>query len=230
MAYYIVLPFCLAMSLVFCIRRGKGFSVSNLILKSISSLCFILTGVVATLVNPEAIIYGLLIIFGGVLGFLGDISLDLKGIYPQDEKTYMYAGFISFLVGHIFYSGAVIFTSKMKLWIILLCILIGIILAFCNYLSARITKLEFESYKAIVIIYSVVLFTTTAFAVAAAIVSGFAKEYVVFAIGLISFTLSDAILSMTFFGKNNDTFMYYFTNHLTYYAGQYLIAASILFI
>ena len=230
MAYYYVLPFCLVMSLVFCISRGQGFSVKNLILKCISSLCFILTGVVALFSNPSALIYGGLIIFGGVLGFLGDIVLDLKGLYPQDEKTFMNTGFISFLAGHLFYSAAIIYTTKMKPWVILLCVAIGVILAVCNYLSAKITKLVFGDFKAIVIIYSIVLFSTTVLSVAAAIVSGFAKSYVVLAIGLILFTLSDAILSMTYFGKDKDTFAYYFTNHLSYYAGQYLIAASILLV
>ena len=96
MAYYVVLPFGLIMSLVFCILRRKGFSLQNLILKSISSLCYLLTAVFALVSNPDAYVYGSLIIFGGALGLVGDILLDLKGLYKKDESTYLMGGFIFF--------------------------------------------------------------------------------------------------------------------------------------
>ena len=228
MVYYIILPFCLAMSLVFCISRGKGFSVKNLILKCISSLCFILTGIVALFSNPNALIYGGLIIFGGALGLMGDIVLDLKGLYPKDEKAYMKAGFISFLAGHVFYSGAIIYAMRFRLWIILLCVLFAVIFAVCNLLSGKITKVDFGEYKTIVFIYTIFLALTLALSIAAVIISHFARCYVVLAIGALLFMLSDAVLSLTYFGKDKDTFAYYFINHLLYYAGQYMILASIL--
>lgn len=49
MAYYIVLSIGLVVSLMFCIKRRKGFSVSNLMFKSVSSLCYLLTAAYALL-------------------------------------------------------------------------------------------------------------------------------------------------------------------------------------
>ena len=230
MVYYVALPFCLVFSLIFCFNRGKGFSVKNLMLKCISSLCFILTAVFALIANQNSIVYGALIIFGSVLGLLGDIVLDLKGIYEADKNTYMKSGFIFFLFGHIFYSAAIIYSSGIKLWAILLCVLFSVVFSVLNILSAKITKVEFGDYKRIVFIYSVFLAMTMSLSFAAALSSGFAKSYVLLLIGSVLFTLSDAILSMTYFGKNKDTFAYYFLNHLCYYAAQYLIVSSILFI
>ena len=229
MAYYIVLPFGLIVSLIFCIMRAKGFSISNLMLKSVSSLCYLLTAVFALISNASAYVYGSLIIFGGALGLVGDILLDLKGIYKKDESTYLKGGFIFFLVGHVFYSAAIIYSLRLKWWIILICLGCSVLFSWGNLLSAKFTKVHFGAYRLIVFIYSIFLALTLSLSIAAAIVTGFSKGYVILAVGALLFTLSDAILSNTFFGRNKDSAMYFFTNHFCYYAGQYLIAASILF-
>lgn len=229
MAYYIVLPFGLLFSLFFCIKRSKGFSVSNLMLKSISSLCYLLTAVFALLSNSSAYVYGSLIIFGGALGLVGDILLDLKGIYKKDESTYLLGGFIFFLIGHLFYSGAIIYTAKLKWWIVLICAVVSILFSIGNIMSAKIMKVHFGAYRTIVGFYVVFLVLTMALAIAAVIVTHFEKKYVLLAVGAILFTLSDVILSGTFFGRGQDKSFHYFINHFLYYAGQYLIASSVLF-
>ena len=99
MMYYIVLPFGVVLSLVFCWKRRLGYSVNNLIFKSVSSLCYLLTAVFALISNPQAHTYGSLVIMGGALGLVGDILLDLKGIYKSEEKVYLKGGFIFFLIG-----------------------------------------------------------------------------------------------------------------------------------
>lgn len=229
MAYYIVLPIGLIVSFIFCIQRRKGFSLTNLLFKSVSSLCFLLTAVFALLSNSSAYVYGSLIIFGGALGLVGDISLDLKGIYKKDESTYLRAGFIFFLVGHLFYSAAIINSVSMKWWIVAICLIISIIISILNIATAKISKVHFGAYRKIVFLYVIFLSLTMTLAIATVIISGFAKKYVLLAIGAVSFALSDVVLSSTFFGRGKDTGFYYFINHLLYYAGQYLIAASVMF-
>ena len=228
MAYYIVLPFGLIVSLIFCIKRAGGFSISNLMLKSVSSLCYLLTAVFALISNPSANIFGSLIIFGGALGLVGDILLDLKGIYKKDESTYLMGGFIFFLVGHIFYSSAIIFQTRMKYWVVLICVAASILFSYLNLLSAKFIKVHFGAYRGIVFGYTIFLAFTLSLSIAAMFTSHFEKPYIILAVGAALFTLSDAILSNTFFGRNKDSALYFFTNHFCYYAGQYLIAASIL--
>ena len=147
MAYYIVLSIGLVVSLMFCIKRRKGFSVSNLMFKSVSSLCYLLTAAFALVMNSSANIYGSLIIFGGALGLVGDISLDLKGIYKKDESTYLIGGFIFFLIGHLFYSGAIIYSIKMKWWIVLICLAVSIAFSFANVAMSRVMKVHFGAYR-----------------------------------------------------------------------------------
>jgi uncharacterized membrane protein YhhN len=229
MAYYIVLSLGLVVSLVFCIKRRKGYSVGNLMFKSVSSLCYLLTATFALVSNSSAYIYGSLIIFGGALGLVGDILLDLKGIYRRDESKYLRGGFLFFLVGHVFYSSAIIYSIRMKWWVVLISIVIAILISFANLASQKITKVHFGAYRTIVTIYVAFLSLTMVLAIVAVLLSHFSKNYVILAIGAISFTLSDAILSSTFFGRGKDGSFYLFTNHFFYYAGQYLIAASVMF-
>lgn len=229
MAYYIVLPMGLIVSMIFCILRRTGFSLRNLILKAVSSLCFLLTAVFALVSNPDANVYGSLIIFGGALGLVGDILLDLKGLYKKDESTYLMGGFIFFLIGHLFYSAAIIWQTRMKWWLILIAVLGGFVVALANNFSAKLMKIHFGAYRKIVFTYVIFLSITMILSIIAAIVSAFEKKYVLLAIGAICFTLSDVVLSSTFFGRGKDGKFYLFINHFLYYAGQYLIAASVLF-
>lgn len=229
MSYYIVLGLGLIVSFIFCIERSKGFSLKNLLFKTTSSLCYLLTAVFALLENPSATTYGSLIIFGGALGLCGDISLDLKGLYKKDQSTYLRAGFIFFLIGHIFYTSAILYSIHFKWWQIVVCIIAAILVSVGNTASAKIMKIHFGAYRKIVFGYVVFLAMTLVFGIAAAIISGFEKKFVVLGVGAVCFTLSDVILSSTYFGKGWDKSYHYFINHFLYYAGQYLIASSILF-
>lgn len=227
--YFIILGIGLIVSLAFCIKRSKGFGVSNLLFKAVSSLCFILSGVFALIVNSNALIYGTLVIFGGILGLVGDISLDLKGIYKKDEKSYLNAGFIFFLVGHIFYIIAIALTSQLKLAIIGICAIAALLFSIGNLFVSKIMKLNFGEFRNIVTLYVFFLAFTMLLSIAACITSHFELKYILLSAGAIAFTLSDVVLSSTYFGEGKDTGFYYFINHFLYYAGQYLIASSILF-
>lgn len=226
--YYVVLALGSITALVFCIRRAKGFSISNIMLKIASSLSFILTGVAALLCNPDQYVYGGLIIFGGALGMCGDITLDLKGIHSESERPYMLSGFIFFLLGHVFYEGAIIYKSKLDVSIILICLASSVVFSFLNLLSSKITKYDFGEFKFIVFLYTIFLAFTTALSIACMIVTHFDKQYIVLCVGCLLFMLSDLILSGTFFGEGQDKPVHYFTNHFTYYAAQFIIMSSII--
>lgn len=230
MMYYIVLSVGVVVSLVFCYQRRLGFSIKNLLFKSVSSLCYLLTAVFALIDNVNAHTYGSLIIMGGALGLVGDILLDLKGIYKKDERVYLKGGFIFFLVGHIFYIAAIVYSIKLKWWIVLLGAAVSAVIGVLTVLSANLMKVHYGAYRKIVAVYVAFLAMTTVMSATAMIVSSFEKGYVLMAVGSLLFLLSDAVLSNTFFGRGKDKKHHLFINHFLYYAGQYLIAASIMFI
>ncbi len=229
MAFYITLCVGAVASFIFCIVRSSGNSVKNLIFKSIASLLFILTAVFAVMSNSGVYVYGLLIIFGGVLGLCGDILLDLKGIYKQDADSYLQSGFIFFLIGHIVYNIALIYQNKISWVAVLICLLISIVVSLLNYASSKITKAEFGKFKLIVIVYVVFLTMTCCTTIYSAFTIK-SLAMILAAVGAVLFLISDAILSMTYFAKGFDGKPWIFINHFCYYAAQYLIAASIFFI
>ncbi len=230
MIYYIALAVGVVVSLVFCYQRRLGFSVRNLIFKLISSLCFLLTAVFALINNPEARIYGSLVIMGGALGLVGDILLDLKGVYSNEKDIYLKGGFLAFLVGHIFYFGAIIYCTKMKWYLALGCVLAAIIISAVTVSLEKPMKVKYGKYKTIVFFYTAFLSITMLTSIAAMVTNGFQKGFILLTIGSVMFLLSDAVLSGTYFGVGKDKAHHYFINHFLYYAGQYLIAASVMFV
>ena len=121
MTYYIAMGIGVAVSLAFVFVRSGGNSVRNLIFKSVSSLFFMLSAVFAVIENyTNAAQYGSLIIMGGALGLVGDILLDLKGVYKKDANNYLKGGFIFFLIGHVFYTAALIHFTKLDWWKVLI--------------------------------------------------------------------------------------------------------------
>lgn len=228
--YYLVLTVGVVVSFVFCYQRRLGFSVNNLIFKSVSSLCYLLTAVFALIGNSAAFTYGSLIIMGGALGLVGDILLDLKGIYKQHEKIYLKGGFIFFLVGHIFYTIAVAYSVRMKWYLFVGAIIVSAILGFLTVQMANVMKVHYGAYRKIVAVYCSFLAMTMVTSIIAVFVTDFQKGYVLMAIGSVLFLLSDAVLSNTFFGRGKDKRHHLFINHFLYYAGQYLISASVLFV
>ncbi|MCM1115832.1 MAG: lysoplasmalogenase [Clostridium sp.] len=230
MLYYIVLAIGVVVSFVFCYQRRLGFSLQNLIFKTVSSLCFLLTAVFALINNSNAIIYGSLIIMGGALGLVGDMLLDLKGIYKQHENIYLRGGFIFFLVGHIFYFSSIIYSTKMKWYFVVISAVISAVIGVGTVAMANVMKVHYGAYRRIVAVYVAFLAMTTITAVISVITSGFQKGYILMAVGAVLFLLSDVVLSNTFFGRGKDKPHHFFINHFLYYAGQYLIAASVLFV
>lgn len=227
--YYLALAAGIIVATGFLFSRSKGASIKNLFFKMASSLCFLLTAVCAVIAKPDAAAYGVLLIIGGALGLCGDTTLDLKFIYPKDNNEYLRSGFIFFAIGHIFYNAAIIWYSNMKWWWVLICIAGAVIVAVLNALSGKMLKLDFGKYRNIVILYSSILAATAIISILAAFVTG-STAMIIFAVGAVLFLLSDAVLSFTYFGKGWDKPVHIFINHLLYYAAQFLIASTIIFI
>ncbi len=227
--YYVSLAAGLVVTTIFLFFRAKGANIKNLFFKTASSLCYLLTMAFAFIENPEFPVYGSFLMMGGALGLCGDIALDLKCIYHQDANEYLKAGFLFFLVGHGFYNAAVIWHVKFKWWWVLICLAIAVCVACATVFSANIMKVHYGKYRKVVFAYTVFLSLTAVTSVLAAFVTH-EHSMVIMAVGAVSFVLSDAVLNFTYFGRNWDKPIHIFINHLLYYAAQYLIAASIIYL
>lgn len=216
----------------FLFFRVKKTDVRSLMLKAITSVMFILTGVF--LATGKSSLYAGLIVAGLVCGILGDIWLDMKFMYRQDEKFLTNAGFISFACGHFFYIAAIITGTapSFKAISLLPSLAVAVIAGCAVYFGEKIMKLKYGSYKMISTLYGALLFFVTVLGLFSAIFSGIAtnKHLIVFFIGGVLFVISDLILSGTYFGEGKNRPVDIITNHVSYYLAQFVIASSILFI
>ncbi|MBR3004236.1 MAG: hypothetical protein IKH67_04115 [Lachnospiraceae bacterium] len=225
---YIALVAAVVVSAVFTVKRASGANYKNLILKVISSFLFILTGCAAFNANhrPE---HALLIIIGLVFGLSGDAFLDMKYVYPKDEIANTFAGFASFIIGHVFYTLFLFFKYPAHTAHLITAVIVGVVAGAVIYLTPKLMKLDYGRFRVISSCYAAFLVFITVYSVLMAISFGLTSQWLM-GIGLVLFLLSDLVLSQIYFGKDKNTKFNAGINHALYYAGQILIAFSIFFL
>ncbi len=230
----LVLGFAAMMS--FLVKYNRKRTLIGVFNKMIVSLFFIFTAffsILDNLDNVSTVRYGLLLLMGMIFGLLGDIYLDQKWIYPEHDGKYLYAGFLVFLVGHVFYVCAMytkIAAYGFKPIHFLYAALIAIVVDVCNLAMEKPTKQNYGSYRPIVIIYTFFVGCTPGMAIVSMFVSHFEPAFIMMSVAGALFLLSDIILSPMYFGKDRNTPVNFVINHVTYWLAQYLIALSIFFI
>ena len=218
--------------IAFLVLRDNKSSALAIIIKTLTSLFFIATAILAFYTNFKANGYSvenvdicLLFVGGLVLGLVGDILLDCKIAYPADEAPFTYAGMAAFAVGHILYISAICeYFGGFNWW----GFLVGIVIA-AAFMCVSIfgMKMNFGKYLIPSTIYCVLLFGFMCQAFCAAVNDAWSGATVIIFIGSVLFLLSDAVLSMTYFQGKNSKLMIV-VNHVLYYAAQFMLAMSLL--
>ncbi|MBQ8183734.1 MAG: lysoplasmalogenase [Clostridia bacterium] len=229
---YLFLISGLCLVVIFNIRRKPNVDLNTVIIKGSASLCFIFTGLFAFIGNRQCPPYmGALTVTGACFGLIGDIVLDLKYVYKDDADKYLKTGFMSFLIGHIFYMASMIYAYGAKPYVLIftaICFVCGILFALG---AEKILKLNYGKFRLITVLYTSVLNSTVGLAVGF-LVAEPGLHTVVFTVGMFLFLISDAILSRTYFSpveKDRKSRLAIVLNHSTYFAAQYLIAVSLMF-
>ena len=223
----------IAATIIFLIKRKANVTTDVVAIKSISSMGFILSALFFYIENEACPDYlGAFTVGGACFGMLGDIVLDLKYSRLNDADRCTKLGFWTFLIGHIFYSIAMVSVYGLELTNII-CVVIGIIAGIIiAVVTEKIMKLEYGKFKKITILYTAILCMTLGFAGGYTITESYTIHSVLLNIGFALFVLSDAFLAGLYFSKNekdrtNRTSIV--LNHATYYAAQYIIAISLAF-
>lgn len=223
-------------SALFLFKKIKHYSLVVVILKTLVSVCFIHVGVISAFkvgVTDYTRFYILPIILGQIWGMLGDISLDLKYAYPNDDIPFTRCGFAAFAVGHVMFSFAMLktFMDWTHIWWLLGAVGFGILMTVAVKLLEKPMGMTYGKFNWIVLGYSFIIGTTMAIAVSMAIKEQFRSVSLnLMSLGMILFVLSDLILSGTYFGVGKDRGRDITSNFVAYYLAQCCIAFSILFI
>jgi len=227
--YTIALVLGIAATILFLAVRVKKGGLPGLVTKAVASVLFIATACAALAANIDEYRYGLLIVMGLACGLLGDIWLDLKWVYVNDRDAYLYAGMCSFFIGHLFFISAIFMSYSWTPATLAISIVAALIGAAVSLFMEKPMKLDYGKFRPVCILYGFILMMTAASSVVAAFSTG-KTVWVVMSVGSVLFLLSDLVLTGTYFGEGKDTPAYVVINHALYYAAQFVIASSVLFL
>lgn len=226
MIIFLVLAVAAAIFFLY-VRVTKG-GVSGVLTKALASVCFVALGVAGVVSqSPNIDKAAVFILFGLVMGLVGDIVLDLKVVYPESNDMYLNAGMISFGIGHCLFIAAILMLITFSLTSLLVSIAITIPITAAIMLASKPMKIDFGKFFIHSLLYALILTFTSVYAIAIAITDA---RFVLLAIGMVLFLLSDLVLSPMYFGGKQDDKMMCILNHALYYGAQICIATFIFII
>ena len=167
------------------------------------------------------------------MGLLGDIWLGLKYADKEESKTFTFAGFACFAVGHVLYISGMMSTLPYptEWYAYLIPLGLGVLSGVVVLLMEKPLKCHYGEYKVISCVYGALLFTTVFTALYLTIAHQFQNPaYNMLFVGGVLFAVSDLILCGTYFGKGKERPVDLISNAVTYYAAQYIIAFSLFFL
>ncbi|MFA6627287.1 MAG: lysoplasmalogenase [Bacilli bacterium] len=207
--------------------HSKLTPLQNLLFKTVSSLMFLAVGMVAMIKNPDGKTYAQWIIMGLACGFLGDVVLAGKEIYPIDRHRFVIGGLLLFLIGHVLYLVALVKQLVYPVYLyVAIILLITMVMIVVNQLKV---KLAFGKTKWAVFLYTLAINTLLIVAILN-LFGDWSGYKILIALGALFFVVSDYVLSLLYFSKLSSLYRRRLKtlNLLLYYGGQFLLALSIL--
>jgi len=223
MSYWIILVMMVFLVASFLATRITVGGVPALFTKTIASLGFVFSAILA-MIYVDFHKYYAFIIVGLIFGMIGDILLDLKVIYKQDSGTYLNYGMLAFGLGHLMYFMALgnfygfdsSFVGKT-----FISLAVGLAAsALIVFIGGKLLKLDFGEFKWQTFAYSTVLVAVMVLSLITGIKN---NTLMLMNIGLVVFFASDLVLSTQYFGGQQNNKILIVINHVLYYAAQIMI-------
>ena len=224
MTYMVLSILMIFLVACFIASRLLKAGIGAIFTKTMASLGMVF-GAVLSLSTGYAFFH-LYTILGVICGMLGDIFLELKRVYPENDFLYFNFGMTAFAVGHIMYLIAIIkMTGASNSLLVPALISLAIAVAFASLLIlvlAKPLKLEFGKCKWQSFAYCILLTFLTAFSI---FVYFKTTVSILLPLGFVAFLLSDLVLSLQYFGGEGkiDEPLLVTVNHVLYYGAQVLL-------
>ncbi|MBR5426840.1 MAG: lysoplasmalogenase [Clostridia bacterium] len=235
MYYFLIIAFsviCLAVMPFFLVEQ-KNPSIRSLILKMICASMFLLVGVTAakkTGANP----YARFMLLGLLCAWFGDLFLHIQG---KAKAACQVIGVLAFLSAHVMYLIAFgkelkLLSPQTKMFSVSAAIFVAAVLIVYTVI-VFVTKTPMN--PALIGLYVYAIFLTfmcfTALRLSAVVFPSCTPGAIMLGTGAILFVLSDGSLGILMFNKKLKTnFPLKIFNIGTYFVGQLMLAATILYI
>ena len=231
----------LLLVIAFLVVRVRQGGVKALVLKTLSSITFIVLGIIALSMSFENFSHGIFIVVGLFFGMLGDVFLDLKYVQKKYDEKYTFAGMISFLIGHLFYIMGILATyTEYIWWQIVFAILCATVVSAISHFLSKKNGMEYGKFEMLSFVYGIVTMITVTLSLNAMNMLGLLPiingkpapeslpRYITLFAGTVLFAISDLVLSFVFFKKGENKSRNVILNHTLYYASQFVLVLSIL--
>ncbi len=218
---------------IFIIKRNTDVTLNIVLIKGFASILFIFTAAGSFLVNsrcPQTL--GVMTVLGAVFGLLGDVTLDFKYVYKNHADTYLYSGFVCFLIGHLLYTSGLAIAYGMSDKNVLFAVIGLVVMAVFVPLSEKIMNAKYGKFMFITILYLAVFGFELGYVFSLLFTAGISTHTVLINVGMGLFILSDMFLSPLYFSndeKCRSNVPAIKLNHIFYYSAQYIIAYSLCF-
>ncbi len=230
---YVFMAMGIVATVVFLTKRTVRVTTDVVAIKSIASMGFILSSVFFFVDNKACPDYlGAFTIGGACFGMLGDIVLDLKYSDLNDADRCTDLGFVAFLIGHIFYSIAMVSVYGIEP-LNIICVVAGVIAGIVvTFLTEKVMKFQYGRFKKITLLYVSFLCVSLSLSGSYTLTEHYSLHSVLLNVGFLLFVISDAFLANIYFSpkeKDRTNRVSIVLNHATYYSAQYIIAMSLAF-
>ncbi len=210
-------------------------SNKSLLLKMLAASMFVATGILSMFIAENFSQFAFTMLAGLFFGWVGDFFLH------SSSQKFFAIGFSSFLIGHIFYIAAYI--NALKTFedynhFNIIEVIAGIVLVVVGAICFKKFNLQFSMklLKYAIAVYTLVLITMFIKATSLGVNymlsggDGGLISLIVLSLGAMLFVASDFTIGILLFGGQKGNRPLKIFNIVTYFAGQMLLASSILFI
>lgn len=208
---------------LFIMQSYRRRNVASIILKTTASLLFVLLGIHCTRLRGQSV-YALYVVIGLALGMLGDLLLALRYLSKKTHNLCFVSGTLAFFAGHVLYILAVL-TAAPRAWTYAIPITL-VALAVAGFYSHAMEVKAGKIMPLGVIYIGCVIFVAACSLTGVLLTSD--RALFMFFLGGLCFSLSDNMLVVLSFGRNDSPYRNAVL-HVLYYMAQIFIALSILF-
>lgn len=208
---------------LFIMESYKRRSVRSILFKALASVCFVLLCMQCIRIRGQSE-YAVLVFWGLVCGLLGDVLLALRFLWRRLHNLFLIAGTLAFFAGHILYILAILNLSP-GAWQYAIPVSL-IALGVAGFYS-NANKVNAGKILPLGVIYIETVLFMASCALSGALLTS-SRALFLFFIGGLCFSLSDNMLVVLSFGKNDNIYRNAVL-HVLYYMAQIFIALSILF-